>query len=214
MKRRLAVAETELHEARQSTEQGKTANGESELARQNEFLATQLEAMVATRSTPVTPVLTRSDPFGDRNDAGAQTDPIVMMTEREHKRLRSKPPSALKNVTVPKQYDQVPSSPRNTSASYCKAKTRIGRGKTRSFEDYLQQAQAELSELGSVISQNEALFAQKIQEHVGDLQRAKDQMAAEYKEKFDTLLAEREKMEKSIASQSAEEFAKRSPDAG
>ncbi|KAK3068020.1 hypothetical protein LTR53_014739, partial [Teratosphaeriaceae sp. CCFEE 6253] len=81
-------------------------------------------------------------------------------------------------------------------------------GKTRSFEDYLQQAQAELSELGSVITANEALFALKIQEHVGDLQRAKDDLAAEYKEKFDDLLTDKTMQEKDAMSRGVEDFTK------
>lgn len=76
----------------------------------------------------------------------------------------------------------------------------------RSFEDYLQQAQVELSELGSVITANEALFAQKIQEHVGSLQLAKDQLAAEYKDRFDAILVDKERMDKDVQSKSAEEF--------
>lgn len=76
----------------------------------------------------------------------------------------------------------------------------------RSFEDYLQNAQTELSELGSVITANETLFAQKIQEHVGDLQRAKDLLSQEYKQKFEALAAERNKREKETVADNAAEF--------
>ncbi|KAK5118378.1 hypothetical protein LTR62_002892 [Meristemomyces frigidus] len=80
--------------------------------------------------------------------------------------------------------------------------------KAQSFEDYLQQAKVELSELGSVITANEALFAQKIQEHVGDLQRAKDQLALEYKQKFDGLSTEKERLEKDALSRGVANFTK------
>ena len=76
----------------------------------------------------------------------------------------------------------------------------------RSFEDYLQNAQTELSELGSVITANETLFAQKIQEHVGDLQRAKDLLSQEYKQKFEALSIERNKREKETVADNAAEF--------
>ncbi|KAF2155942.1 hypothetical protein K461DRAFT_310510, partial [Myriangium duriaei CBS 260.36] len=64
-----------------------------------------------------------------------------------------------------------------------------------SFEQYLSQAQTELSELGRVISQNEAVFAQKIAQHVGDLQMAKNQLALEYKQRFDDLVQKRQNLE-------------------
>ncbi|KAK4990707.1 hypothetical protein LTR28_001434, partial [Elasticomyces elasticus] len=79
--------------------------------------------------------------------------------------------------------------------------------KRQSFEEYLHHARIELSELGSVISANELLFAQKIQEHVGDLQMAKDQLADEYKQKLDALLEERARLEKDVAVRQATELA-------
>jgi len=71
----------------------------------------------------------------------------------------------------------------------------------KSFEQYLQQAQSELSELGRAISANEAAFAQKIRQHVGDLQNAKDQLAREYKQRFDDLVDQRKEMEAEATSQ-------------
>lgn len=198
LKRRLAAAEAELSEMRRSGEHGRAVGGDSELARQNEFLASQLQAMIATRSVPSASVASRSD-------AGAQTEPVVEETNPVPQ--RQKP--VVRDITVPKQrsLEPQPVSPKTPrQANPQRSSDRAW--KTRSFEDYLSQAQAELSELGSVISQNEALFAQKIQEHVGDLQRAKDQLAAEYKDKFDSLLADRQKMEKDISAKSAEEFAR------
>lgn len=198
LKRKLAAAEAELSEIRRSNDQSKTAGGDSELARQNEFLASQLQAMIATRSTPTTPVV-------ERSDAEAQTEPIP--EEKAQRQQQDQP--VVRQITIPKQQrsDPRPITPK-TPQQVTSQRSSDRAWKTRSFEDYLQQAHAELSELGSVISQNEALFAQKIQEHVGDLQRAKDQLAAEYKEKFDSLLAGRQKLEKDISAKSAEEFAR------
>ncbi|KAK5014797.1 hypothetical protein LTR39_002957, partial [Cryomyces antarcticus] len=77
-----------------------------------------------------------------------------------------------------------------------------------SFEDYLHDAQAELSELGAVISANEALFAAKIQEHVDGLRTAKEQLTMEYREKFDTLLEEKAKLEENLAMEREKEIRK------
>ncbi|KAF1344589.1 hypothetical protein BDV97DRAFT_57310 [Delphinella strobiligena] len=79
-------------------------------------------------------------------------------------------------------------------------------GEHRSFEEYLDQAQSELSELGRVITHNESLFAAKIQQHVGEMQHAKDQLAREYKEKFDALVAQRAQLEDHAQSQQATEL--------
>jgi hypothetical protein len=110
---------------------------------------------------------------------------------------------------------QRPSTPRQTSDNYFNqpstpkqaSNTKTARGQPpQSFEEYLHNAQAELSELGSVITANETLFAQKIQEHVGDLQKAKDMLSREYKDKFDALLAERDRKEKETDAKNAAEF--------
>jgi chromosome segregation ATPase len=194
LKSKLAAAELERDEALKSN--GQPTGGASELARQNEFLANQLEAMIATRSTPATPVSSRQDAF-------AQTDPAPVTTEDQQ--IQQIPERAV--LPRNEQANRRPVTPQSQHKANSR-RTADRSWKTRSFEDYLQQAQAELSELGSVITQNEALFAQKIQEHVGDLQRAKDQLAAEYKDKFDGLLKERERMERDVSATSAEEFAK------
>lgn len=67
------------------------------------------------------------------------------------------------------------------------------------FEERLKHAQAELSELGTVISQNEALFAMKINEHVRDLQAAKDLLTLEYKKKLDEVLQQKADLEKELS---------------
>ncbi|KAK5009420.1 hypothetical protein LTR60_005204, partial [Cryomyces antarcticus] len=73
---------------------------------------------------------------------------------------------------------------------------------------YLHDAQAELSELGAVISANETLFAAKIQEHVDGLRTAKEQLTMEYREKFDTLLEEKAKLEENLAMEREKEIRK------
>ncbi|KAI9683995.1 MAG: hypothetical protein M1822_005822 [Bathelium mastoideum] len=77
----------------------------------------------------------------------------------------------------------------------------------RSFDDYLRRAEVELSDLGKAISANESLFAQKIREHVDDLQKAKDQLSQEYKTKYERILQERTKLEQKLASKQAEDLA-------
>lgn len=81
-----------------------------------------------------------------------------------------------------------------------------GNGNQMSFDDYLEQAQSELSELGRVISRNESLFAAKIQQHVGDMQHAKDLLAIEYKEKIDAMVAQRAELEEHAHSEHVSEL--------
>ena len=157
---------------------------------------------MAERSAPATPAAT------SQMDASAQTETVVIMSEADYfKAVReSKSDVALSTAAKQGRQNQRPvttktQQPERTGDAADRA------WKTRSFEDYLNHAQAELSELGSVITANEALFAQKIQEHVGDLQRAKDQLASEYTNKFDTLLAEKEKMERDVSAKTAADFA-------
>ena len=79
---------------------------------------------------------------------------------------------------------------------------------SRSFEEYLHRAEVELSDLGKAISANETLFAQKIREHVGDLQKAKDQLSREYKAKHEAMLQARAELEEKLATKHAEDLAK------
>ena len=76
----------------------------------------------------------------------------------------------------------------------------------QSFEEYLERAEAELSDLGKAISANETLFAQKIHEHVSDLQKAKDQLSQEYKVKHEAMLQERAELEQKLATKQAEDL--------
>ncbi|KAL9096431.1 MAG: hypothetical protein Q9165_001428 [Trypethelium subeluteriae] len=77
----------------------------------------------------------------------------------------------------------------------------------QSFEEYLRRAELELSDLGKAISANETLFAQKIREHVGDLQKAKDHLSGEYTAKHEAMLQERAELEQRLATKQDEDLA-------
>ena len=199
LKKRLSMAEKGREDAHLSVQQ--EMDRKSELARQNEFLAKELETLMATRSAPLTLVANHAD-------ASAQTDTVVVMSEADYFDTVREHKSDVAIATVAKRQQPVQRSSTAVKQKQIETNGAEDRAwKTRSFEDYLKQAQAELSELGSVISANEALFAQKIQEHVGDLQRAKDQLASEYKDKFDALLADKDRMEREVSAKNAAEFA-------
>lgn len=199
LKQRLTVAEQEREQAQIAGQQ--EADEKSELARQNDFLVKELEALMATRSAEAAAVKLRQD-------ASAQTESVAELSEDNYSRTIREQKSDASLSAAAKQRQQssrsvTPSTPKRNSVNGRSGRT----WKVGSFEDYLQQAQAELSELGSVITANEALFAQKIHEHFGDLQRAKDLITAEYDEKFTALEAQRDKTEKDFSAKNAAEFA-------
>ena len=199
------TVEAEREQAHNSVQ--RNAEEKSELARQNEFLEKQLETMMQLQSGPQTPAPT------SRSDAIVQTDPVMVLDEGTDPRAIPEQKSDASMSKTAKLQRQAPRIIDISKGQQSQTNGTADRAwKTRSFEDYLHHAQAELSELGSVITANEALFAQKIQEHVGDLQRAKDQLAAEYTDKFDALLGEKERRERDVSAKSAAEFAKERKD--
>ena len=197
LKKRLTMAEEEREQARVAGQQ--ESEEKSELARQNEFLVKELETLMATRSaeaasTPVT------------QDASAQTDFVEVISEGDYPQAIREQKSDRALSTAAKQRRSArPVTPLTPKQNVVNG-TPNGMGNPSSFEQYLEHAQAELSELGSVISSNEALFAQKIQEHFGDLKRAKDQINIEYDAKFRALEAEKAKMESDFSAKNAAEF--------
>ena len=198
LKLKLMIAEQEREQAQIAGQQ--EADEKSELARQNDFLVKELETLMATRNAEAASVPVKQD-------ASAQTESDIGMSDGEDTRMVREQKSDASLSAATKRLQQsprpvTPSTPKNQSNG-----TSDSTWKNGSFEQYLQQAQAELSELGSVISANEALFAQKIQEHFGDLQRAKNLITTEYEEKFKALLAQRDKTEKDFSARNAAEFA-------
>jgi len=218
LKQQLTAAEQDRKEARGLFQQKLSET--TELSRQNEFLVRELESLMAQLSTPKSPALNRTDAEvqtdspRSRKQSKSQSarGPIDSVVESNNDPQSSSiyDPS---NVRVEQKADMstlwvTKGKPTNSSRPAEATRTLNGpfvanvedgsgrASKARSFEDYLQTAQQELSELGSVISKNEALFAQKIQEHVGELQRAKNQLAADYKQEFDALIAQREKLDR------------------
>ncbi|KAI7260945.1 hypothetical protein KC352_g10062, partial [Hortaea werneckii] len=232
LKQRLGAAEREG----QTIEQ--VIREKNELSRQNEFLVKKLEARMAQMgsspdskktdaevqtesviSVPATP-RTPNQSFAARFPRAERNGPQEQESSTEHQsnglngdqqdgptEEQKADLHSLRSVKGKKIATDRPTSPSSPSKKISERRA-IRHVKTDSFEDYLKRAQTELSDLGATIVANESLFHEKIQEHVGELQRAKDQLAADYKERFDALFAEKEKREKDATSHSAAEFAK------
>jgi hypothetical protein len=197
LRKRLTTAEEEREQARIAAQQ--ESEEKSELARQNEFLVKELETLMATRSAEAASAPTTQD-------ASAQTDSVEVISEGDYPRaVREQKSDRALSTAAKQQRSARPVTP-STPKQHIANGMQNGVGHPSSFEQYLEHAQAELSELGSVISANEALFAQKIQEHFGDLKRAKDQITIEYDEKFRALVAEKAKMESDFSAKNAAEF--------
>lgn len=182
----------------------KHVDEKNELSRQNDFLVKELEALLAQRSRG-------RAPFSKKTDALLQTDPVAASEPKVNiaavQHIKDERRRSLGQRPVTPKTPKTPKTP--LSLERRQAKDEIDMAwHTRSFEDYLLSAQTELSELGSVITANENLFAAKIQEHVGELQRAKDQLAADYKTRLEGLTADKEHMEQMVTSQHANAFAK------
>lgn len=160
-----------------------------ELARQNDFLVKELDVLLAQRARArkmTTPMV----------DAVVQTDAFI-----------SEPKVDLSSVQLLKAESRISIAP--LSPGQRRAKDEIEMAwTTRSFEDFLDNARTELSHLGSVISANESLFAQKISEHVSELQKAKDQLAADYDARISSLADDKGKMELMVLSKQQAAFAR------
>ena len=154
LREQLAELEKEKDEAIASARGG--FGGESELARQNEFLVKELETVMAQRSSPTTPAAV------SHTDASVQTETAMLATSTQPEKKSDMTTSkAVKSQEpVRRSLITLPAEPKQVNGTSDRA------WKTGSFEDYLQTAQAELSELGSVISANEKEFAKKIEQHV------------------------------------------------
>lgn len=186
----IARLEQELSAARALAQ--RRLDEKSEMVRQNDFLIKELEVLLAQRSH----AKNNSTSNGSKADAEVQTEPFVAEPKTSQSAARQIKPELLRPKT--------PLSPGSRQAREEIEQAWEG----RSFENYLRRSQAELSELGGVISANEALFAMKVKEHAGDVQRAKELLSLEYQEKFDKLAWEKERMEKLVTVQQQAEFAK------
>lgn len=195
----LASEEHDRQEAEAALKDAQTAR--AEIARQNEFLVQRLQVLqqALTQRSPAKRPMTPDERAPVPANAD-DTDPKVPEPKTD---LRAVRPIRVETYQPKSTRPMSPLSPNKREA-----REEIDRAwKDRSFEDYLDNAQAELAELGTVITANEALFARKIKEHVGDLQRAKDALAAEYKTKFEKLSDERVRMEQTISIKQAVDFA-------
>jgi hypothetical protein len=163
----------------------------SEMVRQNDFLIKELEVLLAQRSHA------KATSTG-RSDAMVQTEHLISEPKVDS--------SAMRQIKADMQSSQRPFTPLTSDKR--QAREEIDRAwHGRSFEGYLRQAQIELSELDDTINANEALFVQKLQEHVVDLQNAKDLLALEFQEKFDQLASEKVRMEKMVTIKQQAAFA-------
>ena len=185
-------------------ERDAAARSASELARQNEFLAKELEATMARLSSPVD-----ERPPPTLIDSAVQTEAFIGdATPRRRDTPALSEESRVSSWKLRRLHrsDSRPETP--TTPSRRRTQGSPGSRASSSFEEYLKGARAEFSELRGAITANEALFTQKIEEHFGSLQAEKDRLASEYDEKFRDLLDEKEKMELHVSSKSAAEFAK------
>ncbi|TKA46940.1 hypothetical protein B0A54_03896 [Friedmanniomyces endolithicus] len=227
LRQQLALAEQDRKQAQAFVHQ--KLDEKSELAQQNDALLKEIQALKEHLSSSERPQAAKSVNAQVQTDfvgalpswrtlpecsatqhngvtnanASTELDLTQATGENDGRRMDPSTPQSTRRTLAPSQ----PTTPSRSQKRVADLKSEPA-WKTRSFEDYLQQAKTELSELGSVITANEALFARKIQEHVGDLQRAKDHLAAEYKDKFDTLLAEKSMREKDAMSRGVEDFTK------
>ncbi|KAI7327401.1 hypothetical protein KC315_g7146, partial [Hortaea werneckii] len=179
----------------------------------------QTESVISVPSTPRTPnqAFAARFPKGEQNGHQQQAPATEIQSNGLDGKQQGGPDEptdeqkadlhSLRSVKGKKIAADRPTSPSSPSKKISERRA-IRHAKTDSFEDYLRRAQTELSDLGATIVANESLFHEKIQEHVGELQRAKDHLAADYKERFDALFAEKEQREKDATSHSAAEFAK------
>nr|POE79454.1 hypothetical protein CFP56_07519 [Quercus suber] len=194
---RIVAVESERDEANDSFQ--KALSEKTALAHQNEFLVKELEALMTQLAAPKhnthvnaemqtdislpssPPRIPVQDPLEPKSDVSS------MQSVKGSQRGLRRPITPLRRVT---------------------ASENMKHWRTGSFEEYMEQAKSELSSLGNVITANEALFAQKIAEHIGDLQLAKDQLSDEYKQNLEALQMEKEQMQKDAAMRGAAEFAK------
>ena len=156
-----------------------------ELSRQNEFLVKELEEAMARFAT--------RDAEERSTDVAVQVDPVLdhPTSSRKSSASRDSPRAAVPRL------------------QHLRLNSRTERAtKTRSLDDALHRTRSERSDLGNVISANEALFELKIQEHVGNLKVVQDQLADEFQQKFAALLSERDETEKKVTARTAAEFAK------
>ena len=172
----------------------KRQDEKNEISRQNDFLVKELEMLLQQRSRS-------RDVSRSSTDAIVQTEPALVEPKAD---VATFAPikAAYRNANGSR-----PITPLSPGLRQAREDVEMA-WKSRSFEDYLDNARAELSELGSVISANEALFARKINEHVGELQRAKDELAADYTAKVDALAKDKDTMEKLITSEQHAQFVK------
>lgn len=190
-------AQVSVLEAERSTMRSlldKRQEEKNEVSRQNDFLVKELEMLLQQRARP-------RDGSRSSADAIVQTDANILEW-KAHAATFAPIQAARRNMNGSR-----PMTPASPGVRQAREDVEMA-WKSRSFEDYLDNARAELSELGSVISANEALFARKINEHVGELQRAKDQLAAEYNSRVEALAKDRDTMEQLITSEQHAQFVK------
>ncbi|KAK4624324.1 hypothetical protein CLAFUW4_06329 [Fulvia fulva] len=171
----------------------KRLDEKDDLIRQNDFLVQELETLHAQRLRPQNTARNMRDVQIQTEDFASEEPKVDLAT--------------FQNIRAGRRKSARPVTP--MSPGQRQARDEIDMAwKTRSFEDYLHNAKTELSELGSAITANETLFAQKIQEHVGELQRVKDELAADYKSKLDDLATDKQRMEQMVTSKQTAAFAK------
>ncbi|KEQ66793.1 uncharacterized protein M437DRAFT_39800 [Aureobasidium melanogenum CBS 110374] len=106
------------------------------------------------------------------------------------------------NATLSKQSQLLrPTTPMNKTVSYGRSFSMGSLSQRSGAEDYFVRSESDFSDMGKVFSANEAVFVQKIKEHVDSLEHARDQLNHVYKQRFEAMNDERARREEQLESQ-------------
>ncbi|KAG9579466.1 hypothetical protein KCU97_g12427, partial [Aureobasidium melanogenum] len=111
------------------------------------------------------------------------------------------------NAALSKQSQLLrPTTPLNKTISYGRSFSMGSLSQRSGAEDYFGRSESDFSDMSKVFSANEAVFVQKIKEHVDSLEHARDQLNHVYKQRFDAMLDERARREEQLESQHTTEL--------
>ncbi|SMR48203.1 unnamed protein product [Zymoseptoria tritici ST99CH_1E4] len=173
---RMANIEEEREALRKSL--AKRSEERLDLLRQNDFLVKKLEVSLSRSSKVQRPSAAVSDAVVQTDDSTLEAKAEFSVLHSGGERVRFRP--------------ETPSSPVQDQSRGDDGMIHM------TSEEYLDNAASELSGSGSVISHNESPFQRKIPEHVDGLQKSKDELAADYTTKIESLTSNKERMEETL----------------
>ncbi|EGP88688.1 uncharacterized protein MYCGRDRAFT_108494 [Zymoseptoria tritici IPO323] len=173
---RMANIEEEREALRKSL--AKRSEERLDLLRQNDFLVKELEVSLSRSSKAQRPSAAVSDAVVQTDDSTLEAKAEFSVLHSGRERVRIRP--------------ETPSSPVQDQSRGDDGMIHM------TSEEYLDNAASELSGSGSVISHNESPFQRKIPEHVDGLQKSKDELAADYTTKIESLTSNKERMEETL----------------